>query len=351
MLPADLRLQPRDLRPLFPFAPRISTLAGDVGGLLSELPSEQERGRRDASVRRAVFERSADIRAPQFDRISTDDLIRLFDLYDAGSFRALLSRLPLRSEPRRPVFRLSRRMTKSAGATRRRLHPPDECFAEGRAEFEISISTLLLWECFRTGSEPVYACGIACHDRLAVLQRVFEHELVHLFEWQATGTSSCRAAPFKALAAALFGHTESTHSIRRTTPTPPGTHVRFTHKGVVREGIVNRITRRATVLVPHPCGEPYADGNRYQKFYVPVHLLERIQPTPTPAPPPLEHPRPAAPAPPTRARAPRPAPVPRGLLEPEPVPTPLPNVHGTRRAPPNAPCPCGSRRKFKKCCA
>ena len=37
-----------------------------------------------------------------------------------------------------------------------------------------------------------------------------------------------------------------------------------------------RITRRATVLVESPEGQHYSDGKRYQKFYVPLDMLEKL---------------------------------------------------------------------------
>jgi hypothetical protein len=40
-------------------------------------------------------------------------------------------------------------------------------------------------------------------------------------------------------------------------------------------GRVNRITRRATVLVPAPTGELFSDGKRYLRFYVPLEQLKK----------------------------------------------------------------------------
>jgi len=54
----------------------------------------------------------------------------------------------------------------------------------------------------------------------------------------------------------------------------PGMVVRFRHDGVRRLGVVDRITRRATVLAQDGQGEQYSDGRRYRKFYVPVQMLE-----------------------------------------------------------------------------
>ena len=56
-----------------------------------------------------------------------------------------------------------------------------------------------------------------------------------------------------------------------------GMVVRFRFDGVEHEGVVNRITKRATVLVEDRGGEPYSNGKRYAKFYVPVRLLEAME--------------------------------------------------------------------------
>jgi preprotein translocase subunit SecA len=45
---------------------------------------------------------------------------------------------------------------------------------------------------------------------------------------------------------------------------------------------------------------------------------------------------------------PEPVQLPRIPAAPAPVPTPV--ATGTRSVPRNAPCPCGSGQKFKRCC-
>jgi hypothetical protein len=52
--------------------------------------------------------------------------------------------------------------------------------------------------------------------------------------------------------------------------------VRFRIDGRELEGIVNRVTKRATVLVRDERGTPYSDGWRYAKYYVPVSQLEVV---------------------------------------------------------------------------
>ncbi len=52
-----------------------------------------------------------------------------------------------------------------------------------------------------------------------------------------------------------------------------GDRVQFQHEGKKYRGFVNRITKRATVLVPTPMGELFSDGKRYLKYYVPIQNL------------------------------------------------------------------------------
>ena len=111
-----------------------------------------------------------------------------------------------------------------------------------------------------------------------------EHELIHLVEMLLWSTSRCSARRFQSMARRFFGHTTHTHAL--ITPRErawakfgikPGDPVRFRFKGAQYTGIVNRITKRATVLVKETHGRRYADGHRYARFYVPVESLEALQ--------------------------------------------------------------------------
>ena len=53
--------------------------------------------------------------------------------------------------------------------------------------------------------------------------------------------------------------------------------MRFQFDGVEHKGVVNRISKRATVLVKDRKGQPYSDGKHYTKFYVPVQFLEAME--------------------------------------------------------------------------
>jgi hypothetical protein len=83
------------------------------------------------------------------------------------------------------------------------------------------------------------------------------------------------------MASRFFGHTDHRHQLvtvneraLKKLGVRPGCRVRFRFEGTEHLGTVNRITKRATVLVEDRRGRRYSDGKRYTKFYVPVELLE-----------------------------------------------------------------------------
>ena len=147
------------------------------------------------------------------------------------------------------------------------------------------MSTTLLFGCFADDDHrPITASGITCRDRLDALQRVMEHELTHLIEMLLWEKSSCAKSRFHSITLRFFGHTENKHQL--ITPREKamvkfgitaGMKVRFRFDGVERIGRVNRISKRATVLVEDANGQPYSDGKRYAKFYVPVQMLEAVE--------------------------------------------------------------------------
>ena len=56
----------------------------------------------------------------------------------------------------------------------------------------------------------------------------------------------------------------------------PGVRVAFQQGGQDYVGLVNRVTRRATILVEDAGGERYSNGQRYMKFYIPVDELRPL---------------------------------------------------------------------------
>jgi hypothetical protein len=237
------------------------------------------------SVHGALLNGSARIREPNFGLIGTADLGLLFDLYDAAFFDNRLRQL-LHALGSPLSFKLSRRLTRSAGTTTRfqarGLRPGQTVPA---VRYEIAISTTLLYQTFSGVERTVRVSGLVCQDRTAALQRIFEHEVIHLLEMLVWDKSSCAAERFRELAWNIFGHTESRHDLvtgheqaLRQFAVRVGDRVAFDFEGRRYEGIVNRITRRATILVEDPRGALYGDGKHYAKFYVPLQALEKVGP-------------------------------------------------------------------------
>jgi hypothetical protein len=137
----------------------------------------------------------------------------------------------------------------------------------------------MLFEGFRETDRRITVCGVDCGNRLEALQRIFEHELVHLIELLCWESSNCAAPRFQDIAGRLFLHRAHTHSLitRREraadTGIRPGSRVIFEFEGLRLKGRVNRITKRATVLVEDATGQKYSDGLRYKTYYVPITRL------------------------------------------------------------------------------
>ncbi len=152
----------------------------------------------------------------------------------------------------------------------------------GRVDYEIAVSTTLLFSTFQDVEREVIVGGLVCRDRLEALQRIFEHELLHLAEFLGWGRSSCSAENFHFLSRRIFAHEGVSHDL--VTPREQaavafdvrvGDLVRFDLEGHTYHGRVNRITRRATVLVESARGELFSDGRRYLTYYVPLPLLSK----------------------------------------------------------------------------
>jgi len=222
------------------------------------------------AIRNGLLARSRYLRAADFRAIHPEDLEFLFGAYDER-FLGGLCHAAL--EGRRLEFRLSPRMTKAGGKTTRFRS------REGEVRYEISIATSLLFDGFGEGDRQVTVCGLPCGSRLEALQRIFEHEMVHLIEQLCWGSSDCSAARFQGIASRFFEHQAHTHNlvtrqeraaehgIRR------GSLVTFVYEGRQLTGRVNRITKRVTVLVEDAEGQKYSDGLRYRAYYVPIGLL------------------------------------------------------------------------------
>ena len=204
-------------------------------------------------------------------RIHATDLETLFAAYDELFFGCEL-KPALRGRP--VTFRLSKRMTKAGGTTTRFKS------SKGEVRFEIAIAVSMLFDQFRDDDAAITVCGIECTTRLQALQRTFEHELIHLVEQLCWGDSACSAPRFQSIALGRFGHQAHTHAMitRKVQAAAIGIRVgalvSFLFEGQRLNGRVNRITKRATVLVEHPEGVRYSNSMRYRAYYVPIGALE-----------------------------------------------------------------------------
>lgn len=226
-----------------------------------------------------VLSSSKVIERENFTRIAQSDLGRMLEAYDELFFDRncldLAKKFGL-------SCRLSSRMTRAGGKTTR------TSFTDrfGRAEkttYEIALSTSLLFQTFRDDQRTVRVCGVACTNRLQAMQRIVEHELIHLAEMLVWIDSDCAKGRFQNITYRLFGHTEHRHELvtqheraKNEFNIRLGDRVLFRVDNEQKLGRVNRITRRATVLVESTKGQLFTDGKRYERYYVPLNALRKV---------------------------------------------------------------------------
>jgi hypothetical protein len=246
--------------------------------LLSRHNAPEHIAAQTAAIGQAILRESGNLKQPNFECIAVEDLARLFDLYDRAFFSGLLAQAAKEDTGRPPAFRLSSTMTRAGGKTTlyRRRMPGGQV----QAHYEIAVASRMLFMTFGQVERPVVVCGMICTNRLEALQRILEHEIIHLAEMVACGKSGCGGRRFKELAANIFGHAGTKHAL--VTPVEHaaaqhgirvGSLVCFDLDGRRLVGRVNRAHSRATVLVEDANGLPYSDGKKYQKFYVPFGML------------------------------------------------------------------------------
>lgn len=236
-----------------------------------------DRRLRNQIISDCLLSSSKFLRDPNFQSFQAADVQMLYELYDENFFDGWLMKS---LDSRQISFRLSRRMTKAGGKTTRW----SDRWGRTEPRYEIAISATLLFQSFKDPERHTTVTGLDCASRLEGLMRIMEHELVHLTEMLVWTDSSCALHRFQDIASRLFGHTDHRHDLMTVQEAAvkefgirPGVRVRFDMDGHTLEGIVNRITRRATVLVPHPSGRRYSDGQCYLKYYVPLKNLEAVQ--------------------------------------------------------------------------
>lgn len=232
---------------------------------------------RQLDIYQTMLRSSRAIKHPNFAALQAQDLKAMFHLYDDVFFNGQID-LALANMGSNLTFRLSRRMTSAGGKTTRWHYPKSQ---HRPPRFEIALSSTLLFESFQNQT-PIQVTGLTCQSRLEAMQRVMEHEIIHLCEMLVWFHSSCAAGRFLRIANGLFDHRKSSHELltpvdkaRKDLGIRVGDKVKFSLNGQQLVGTVNRITRRATVLVPHQRGQRYTDGSSYLKFYVPLTQLQR----------------------------------------------------------------------------
>tara|TARA_R110002049_G_scaffold72490_2_gene187156 strand:+ start:175990 stop:176832 length:843 start_codon:yes stop_codon:yes gene_type:complete len=262
--------------PLKPRDPaRLQRLAEFVSG--QEI-DERESRRRQREIYDQTLLLSRAIDRPNFSRVSSDDVARMVRMYDERFFGGMI--VPT-AEAEGLTFKVSSRMTRIAGKLV--THYPGGNH-NGRRKFELVLSSTLLFQTFEDVNRPVEVTGCRCANRLEAMQRVTEHELVHLVEMLIWNDGNCSQSRFQSIAKRHFNHTDYQHDLitQRERAAAKfnirvGDTVRFAHDGRYLTGRVNRITRRATILVPHAQGERFSDGGRYLRFYVPLEKLTLVR--------------------------------------------------------------------------
>ena len=238
--------------------------------LATRLPEDDIR-RRLLAVHRGLLDTSQHVREANFRAIHHADLEWLLRAYDDRFFDGLIQ-LALNGAQLR--FRLSTRMTHAGGKT------TTSRSASGDVRYEIAISCGLLFDGFGAQDRAISVCGVECLTRLDALQRIVEHELVHLMEQLCWKTSDCSAARFQDVAAGFFLHRSNQHQMitrherAAAVGIQVGSMVTFVFEGRQLTGRVNRVTKHATVLVEDPAGQPFRNGLRYLTYYVPVNALK-----------------------------------------------------------------------------
>ena len=264
---ADTAIRPRDPE-------RLSKLAGEVA--LRKFTATQIRTWRN-EIHEQTLLASRTMNGPNFSRVGRDDLTRMIHFYDDRFFGGKI--VPTASaEGLR--FSLSSRMTSTAGKMVTQYRDGNY---DGKRSFQLVLSSTLLFQTFEDVSRPVAVAGCPCKDRVDAMQRVAEHELVHLVEMLIWNDGNCNEARFQSIAHRYFGHTDYQHHLITQRERAAikfdirvGDTVSFHHDGFRMIGRVNRITRRATVLVPNSAGEKFCDGERYVRYYVPLENLRKV---------------------------------------------------------------------------
>ena len=228
-------LRPRDPQTLRALADEVTHRTLDA----REITNHQQ----EIHEQMLILSRSMD--RPNFNKIGQEDLSRMVRLYDDRFFGGRI--LPT-AMAEGLTFHLSSRMTSVAG--KMITNYPNGY--DGVRKFELKLSTTLLFQTFEDANRPVEVTGCLCRDRLEAMQRVTEHEMVHLIEMMIWNDGDCNQSRFQSIAKRYFAHSDYRHGLITQRERAAerfdirvGDEVCFFHDGFKMAGRVNRITRRA----------------------------------------------------------------------------------------------------------
>jgi hypothetical protein len=273
-----------DLRPLterrsghksvLPLWPAVTT--GMDATWLKKTHSPAQLNELDRIALAQIADTAPNLGQPAFARLATADLATVFAAVDQAYHAGMLGKA-CRAPGIRLDFRLSSRMTHTGGTTAFWVARPS-----GQRRYVITVAPRVIHDSFGAVNEAV-VCGLVCRSMREALLRIMQHESMHLAEFLIWGNSNCSATRFRQLVSGNYGHTESKHRLlspaqraRIVHAIGPGDQVSFPFQGNELSGRVNRVSRRATVLVPDPQGQRFSDGGRYRRFYVPLTILRRL---------------------------------------------------------------------------
>ncbi|WP_404305077.1 hypothetical protein [Neorhodopirellula lusitana] len=269
---------PQGRRPAPTIKPRDpARLTGLAIWIRQNQPSQEEIQRTQKRIHAEMLQLSRTIDRPNFLRVGREDLVRLIHLMDDAFFGSRV--LPI-AKAEGIDFKFSSRMTSAAGKLV--THYPNGSRDQPR-KFDLILSSTLLFQTFEDVDRPVMVTGRRCADRLEAMQRVAEHEMTHLIEMMIWNDGNCSQSRFQSIAKSFFGHTDYQHDLitQRERAAAKfniriGDRVAFQGQNGPVVGKVNRITRRATILVKDPKGQLFNDGHRYSRYYVPLEKLRLV---------------------------------------------------------------------------
>ena len=191
-------------------APTIRSMKLRLESLLHDHKiSAAEYLKRNKVIRDSMLDKSQTMKDVNFRSTTAADLRSMAELYDElffeGTCLALAKQYGL-------SFRWSSRMTKAGGKTTRFISRPIRLLP-AKTHYEIALSSPLIFQTFQESERDIRVCGCICENRLQAMQRIVEHETIHLAEMLVWVDSDCAAGRFQSIAQRFFGHTEHRHEL------------------------------------------------------------------------------------------------------------------------------------------